>query len=123
MTQVVPIRVTGKEGGSLRATRAASPQPIPHSGTVRPTETFSLSFNVQLEQKAIIKQTKSLHFYVFLSHIFPVDRFNPPGSVVSSVKSSQSFMTHKRNSDDSPPEPPPFPKDVVKTDKERVIFL
>ncbi|XP_056148526.1 rho guanine nucleotide exchange factor 18a [Lampris incognitus] len=80
MSQVVPIRVTGKEGGSLRARRTASPQRIYHT-----------------------------------------DRFKPPGSI-SNVKPSQSFSAH-RKSEDLPPEPPPFPKDVIKPEKERVIFL
>uniref|UniRef100_A0A667YCT9 Rho/rac guanine nucleotide exchange factor (GEF) 18a n=1 Tax=Myripristis murdjan TaxID=586833 RepID=A0A667YCT9_9TELE len=37
MSQVVPIRVTGKEGGSLRAKRTASPQRIYQSGTASKT--------------------------------------------------------------------------------------
>ncbi|KAM4604971.1 rho guanine nucleotide exchange factor 18a [Polymixia lowei] len=81
MSQVVPIKVTGQEGGSLRAKRIASPQRIHHS-----------------------------------------DRFTPPRSAPN-VKPSQSFSVHKRSSEASPPEPPPFPKDVIKTEKERVIFL
>ncbi|TMS10275.1 Rho guanine nucleotide exchange factor 18 [Larimichthys crocea] len=36
VNQVVPIRVTGKEGGSLRARRNASPQRIYQSGTFNP---------------------------------------------------------------------------------------
>ncbi|XP_029970040.1 rho guanine nucleotide exchange factor 18-like [Salarias fasciatus] len=35
VNQVIPIRVTGKEGGSLRATRTSSPQRISHSETFR----------------------------------------------------------------------------------------
>ncbi|XP_078143955.1 rho guanine nucleotide exchange factor 18a [Centroberyx gerrardi] len=81
MSQVVPIRVTGKEGGSLRAKRTASPQ-----------------------------------------RIFYSDAFNPLAPV-GNVKTSQSFSVHRRSIEAPPPEPPPFPKDVVKTDKERVIFL
>ncbi|XP_029930952.1 rho guanine nucleotide exchange factor 18a [Myripristis murdjan] len=78
MSQVVPIRVTGKEGGSLRAKRTASPQ-----------------------------------------RIYQSDLFNPPAS----VKTSESFSTQKRSSRASPPLPPPFPKDVAETKKEKVIFL
>ncbi|XP_053186569.1 rho guanine nucleotide exchange factor 18a [Scomber japonicus] len=82
VNQVLPIRVTGKEGGSLRATRTASPQ-----------------------------------------RIYQSDAFKPPGSA-HSVKMSQSFSTHKRsNSDAPPPPPPPFPKEILKTGKEKVIFL
>ncbi|XP_051255130.1 rho guanine nucleotide exchange factor 18a isoform X1 [Dicentrarchus labrax] len=82
VNQVLPIRVTGKEGGSLRSKRNASPQSIYQSGV-----------------------------------------FNPPGSV-RNVKMSQSFSTYKRGSgEDPPPVPPPFPKDVHETGKEKVIFL
>ncbi|XP_042285262.1 rho guanine nucleotide exchange factor 18a [Thunnus maccoyii] len=84
VSQVLPIRVTGKEGGSLRAKRTASPQ-----------------------------------------RIYQSDTFIPPGSV-HSMKTSQSFSTHKRsNSEAPPPPPPPFPKEVLKTRqrKEKVIFL
>lgn len=82
VSQVLPIRVTGKEGGSLRAKRTASPQTIHHSGT-----------------------------------------FNSPGPA-HSVKTSQSFSTHKRvNSEGPPPVPPPFPKEVLEPVKEKVIFL
>ncbi|XP_028449850.1 rho guanine nucleotide exchange factor 18a isoform X2 [Perca flavescens] len=93
VNQVLPIRVTGKEGGSLRAKRNGSPQRIYLSGA-----------------------------------------FNPPGSM-RSIKTSQSFSTHKRSSNESPPPPapPPFPKDVLKTStppspvpktsKEKEIFL
>ncbi|KAM7400321.1 hypothetical protein PAMA_004830 [Pampus argenteus] len=82
VSQVLPIRVMGKEGGSLRAKRAASPQ-----------------------------------------RIYQSDIFIPPGSV-RSVKTSPSFSTHKTsNSEAPPPPPPPFPKEVLKTGKEKVIFL
>ncbi|XP_059199900.1 rho guanine nucleotide exchange factor 18a [Centropristis striata] len=82
VNQVLPIRVTGKEGGSLRSQRKASPQRIYQPGV-----------------------------------------FTPPGSA-QSVKTSQSFSTHKRSSDeDPPPIPPPFPKDVLEAGKEKVIFL
>ncbi|XP_040000244.1 rho guanine nucleotide exchange factor 18a isoform X2 [Xiphias gladius] len=82
MNQVLPIRVTGKEGGSLRAKRNASPQ-----------------------------------------RIYQSDTFKPPGSG-HSVKTSQSFITHKRSSSEAPaPAPPPYPKDFLKTGKEKVIFL
>ncbi|KAM6948376.1 rho guanine nucleotide exchange factor 18a [Aplochiton taeniatus] len=81
MSQVLPIRVTGKEGGSLRAKRTTSPKDIQ-----------------------------------------PSDRFNPPQHV-SGMKSSQSFSTHRRASQGPPPEPPPFPKDILKPKEERVIFL
>ncbi|XP_035861188.1 rho guanine nucleotide exchange factor 18a isoform X3 [Sander lucioperca] len=97
VNQVLPIRVTGKEGGSLRAKRNGSPQRIYLSGA-----------------------------------------FNPPGSM-RSIKTSQSFSTHKRSSNESPPPPlpppfpkdvlktstppPPFPKDVPKTSKDKEIFL
>ncbi|KAM9349885.1 rho guanine nucleotide exchange factor 18a [Symphorus nematophorus] len=41
VNQVLPIRVTGKEGGSLRAKRNASPQrPIYQSGTFNPPSSF-----------------------------------------------------------------------------------
>ncbi|XP_034742586.1 rho guanine nucleotide exchange factor 18a isoform X2 [Etheostoma cragini] len=75
VNQVLPIRVTGKEGGSLRAKRNGSPQTIYLSGA-----------------------------------------FNPPGSM-HSIKTSQSFSTNKRSSNESPPPPTPlpFPKDVPKT--------
>ncbi|KAK2822631.1 hypothetical protein Q5P01_022696 [Channa striata] len=84
VNQVLPIRVTGKEGGSLRSTRSPTPQ-----------------------------------------RIYQSDLFVPAGSA-QSVKTSQSFSTHKRNmstGESSPPVPPPFPKDVIKTGKEKVIFL
>ncbi|XP_044076955.1 rho guanine nucleotide exchange factor 18a isoform X2 [Siniperca chuatsi] len=82
VNQVLPIRVTGKEGGSLRAKRNTSSQSIYKSGA-----------------------------------------YNPPGSV-RNVKTSQSFSTHKRSSSEAPPPaPPPFPKDVLETSKEKVIFL
>uniref|UniRef100_A0A4W6E8X2 Rho/rac guanine nucleotide exchange factor (GEF) 18a n=1 Tax=Lates calcarifer TaxID=8187 RepID=A0A4W6E8X2_LATCA len=82
VNQVLPIRVTGKEGGSLRAKRNASPQ-----------------------------------------RIYQSDTFKPPGSG-HNVKTSQSFSTHKRSSSEArPPAPPPFPKDVLETGKEKVIFL
>lgn len=58
--------------------------------------------------------------YIFF--IVPSGTFNPPGSVLS-VKTSQSFSTKKSSSDAPPPVPPPFPKDVLETGKERVIFL
>ncbi|XP_035525965.1 rho guanine nucleotide exchange factor 18a [Morone saxatilis] len=82
VNQVLPIRVTGKEGGSLRSKRNASPQTIYQSGV-----------------------------------------FNSPGSV-RNVKTSQSFSTYKRGSGEAPPPvPPPFPKEVLETGKEKVIFL
>ncbi|KAM6989319.1 rho guanine nucleotide exchange factor 18a [Tautogolabrus adspersus] len=82
VNQVLPIRVTGKEGGSMRASRNASPQKAHQSGA-----------------------------------------FIPPGSV-HNVKTSQSFSTHRRsNSDAPPPAPPPFPKDILESGKEKVIFL
>ncbi|XP_070701663.1 rho guanine nucleotide exchange factor 18a [Pempheris klunzingeri] len=80
VNQVLPIRVSGKEGGSLRVKRNASPQRIYQSGA-----------------------------------------FNPPGSACS-VKMSQSFSAHKRNSNEAPA-PPPFPKDVLEMGNEKVIFL
>ncbi|XP_008274020.1 rho guanine nucleotide exchange factor 18a [Stegastes partitus] len=80
VNQVLPIRVTGKEGGSLRARRTTSPQ-----------------------------------------RIFQTDTFRPPGSA-QSVKPSQSFSKNKWSGGDTPPPaPPPFPKDVLKKEKE--IFL
>lgn len=82
VNQVLPIRVTGKEGGSLRARRTSSPPRICHS-----------------------------------------DLFSPSGSG-SNVKPSPSFSSHKRSHSDAlPPVPPPFPKDVLETSKEKVIFL
>lgn len=82
VNQVLPIRVTGKEGGSLRAKRTSSP-----------------------------------------SRIYQSDLFNPSGSGPN-VKPSQSFSSHKRSHSDAPPPvPPPFPKDILKTSKEKVIFL
>ncbi|XP_067330449.1 rho guanine nucleotide exchange factor 18a isoform X2 [Channa argus] len=84
VNQVLPIRVTGKEGGSLRSTR----NPSPH-------------------------------------RIYGSDLFVPPGSL-QSMKTSQSFSTHKRNissSESSPPVPPPFPKDVPKMGKEKSFFV
>ncbi|XP_071347867.1 rho guanine nucleotide exchange factor 18a [Trachinotus anak] len=82
VNQVLPIRVTGKEGGSLRAKRNASPQ-----------------------------------------RIYKSDTFKPPGSG-HSMKTSQSFSTHKRSSSEAlPPAPPPFPKDILEKGKEKVIFL
>ncbi|XP_076004366.1 rho guanine nucleotide exchange factor 18a isoform X2 [Genypterus blacodes] len=80
VTQVVPIRGAGKEGGSMRVKRTASPQ----------------------------RSRNSEPFHA--------------GSILS-VKASQSFSTNRRNSDGPPPVPPPFPKEVLKKDKERVIFL
>lgn len=82
VNQVLPIRVNGKEGGSMRAKRTDSPQKRPQSGAS-----------------------------------------NPPASV-QSMRSTQSFSTHKRSSSDvSPPAPPPFPKDILEPAKEKVIFL
>ncbi|XP_026230322.1 rho guanine nucleotide exchange factor 18a [Anabas testudineus] len=83
VNQVVPIRVTGKEGGSLRSTKHTSPP-----------------------------------------RIYQSDIFKPPGST-QNMQTSQSFNTHKRNSinDDIPPVPPPFPKDVLKKEGEKVVFL
>ncbi|CAL8344123.1 unnamed protein product [Merluccius merluccius] len=78
MSQVVPIKMTGKEGGSLRAKKAASPQRI-HSD----------------------------HYTQRLA---------------SNVKPSQSFSAHSQSHNAPPPEPPPFPKDVLKK-KEHVILL
>ncbi|KAI3374773.1 hypothetical protein L3Q82_021329, partial [Scortum barcoo] len=79
VNQVLPIRVTGKEGGSLRVKRNASPQQIYQSGAP----------------------------------------LNSPASV-RSMKTSQSFSTHMRSSSDAPPPvPPPFPKDVLETGKEK----
>nr|XP_046263501.1 rho guanine nucleotide exchange factor 18a isoform X2 [Scatophagus argus] len=55
--------------------------------------------------------------------IYHSGTFNPPGSS-RSVKTSQSFSTlNKGGSEASPPAPPPFPKDVLETSKEKVIFL
>lgn len=48
--------------------------------------------------------------------------FNPPGSALS-VKASQSFSTKKSSNEGPPPVPPPFPTDILKTGKERVVFL
>ncbi|XP_070774898.1 rho guanine nucleotide exchange factor 18a [Enoplosus armatus] len=83
VNQVLPIRVTGKEGGSLRAKRNTGTQSIYKSGA-----------------------------------------FNPPGAV-RNVKTSQSFSTQKNSgsSEAPPPVPPPFPKEILETGKERVIFL
>ncbi|KAM9844767.1 rho guanine nucleotide exchange factor 18a isoform 2-T2 [Aulostomus maculatus] len=82
VNQVLPIRVTGKEGGSLRAQRSGSPQ-----------------------------------------RIYQSDAFSPPGSG-RSMKSTQSFTTQARSSGEAPPPaPPPFPKDILKPSKEKVIFL
>ncbi|XP_051943076.1 rho guanine nucleotide exchange factor 18a [Hippocampus zosterae] len=74
VSQLVPIRVTGKEGGSLRA--------VSHSGTV---------------------DESSGH--------------------ASSVKISQSFMHPRSGVEDTPPVPPPFPKEVLEKPTEKVIFL
>ncbi|XP_034038350.1 rho guanine nucleotide exchange factor 18a isoform X2 [Thalassophryne amazonica] len=49
------------------------------------------------------------------------DVFSSPGSA-QNVKTTHSFNRQKDN-EKTPPEPPPFPKDVLKTDKEKVIFL
>ncbi|XP_041658257.1 rho guanine nucleotide exchange factor 18a [Cheilinus undulatus] len=82
VNQVLPIRVNGKEGGSMRAKRTASPQ----------------------------KRHQSV-------------ASNLPASV-QSMRSTQSFSTHKRSSSDaSPPAPPPFPEDILEPAKEKVIFL
>ncbi|XP_030017115.1 rho guanine nucleotide exchange factor 18-like [Sphaeramia orbicularis] len=82
VNQVLPIRVTGKEGGSLRAKRTSSPPRIYQSDLFKPSET------------------------------------------VPNVKPSPSFISHKRSHSDAPPPvPPPFPKDVLETSKEKVIFL
>ncbi|KAK0138478.1 Rho guanine nucleotide exchange factor 18 [Merluccius polli] len=78
MSLVVPIKMTGKEGGSLRAKKSASPQRI-HSD----------------------------HYTQRLA---------------SNVKPSQSFSAHSQSHNAPPPEPPPFPKDVLKK-KEHVILL
>ncbi|XP_062337135.1 rho guanine nucleotide exchange factor 18-like isoform X1 [Osmerus eperlanus] len=81
VSQVLPIRVTVKEGGSLRAKRTESPKSIRHSDCFRAPE------------------------------------------VPANVKPSQSFSVHKRSSLDSPPEPPPFPKDITQPSQETVVFL
>ncbi|XP_034559484.1 rho guanine nucleotide exchange factor 18a [Notolabrus celidotus] len=82
VNQVLPIRVTGRDGGSMRSKRNASPQKTHHSG----------ASNLQ----------GSAH----------------------SMKTTQSFSTHKRSSSDAaPPAPPPFPKDILAPGKEKVIFL
>ncbi|XP_074507881.1 rho guanine nucleotide exchange factor 18a isoform X1 [Sebastes fasciatus] len=102
VNQVLPIRVTGKEGGSLRAQSNRSPQRIYQSGAFNPPGS---AFNP------------------------PGSAFNPPGSAFNppgsarSVKTSQSFSTYKRSSEAPPPVPPPFPKDVLEASKEKVIFL
>ncbi|XP_046883558.1 rho guanine nucleotide exchange factor 18-like isoform X2 [Hypomesus transpacificus] len=81
VSQVLPIRVTVKEGGSLRAKKTESPKSIRHSDCFRAPE------------------------------------------VPANVKPSQSFSVHKRSSLDSPPEPPPFPKDITQPSQETVVFL
>uniref|UniRef100_A0A8C4DKG1 Rho/rac guanine nucleotide exchange factor (GEF) 18a n=1 Tax=Dicentrarchus labrax TaxID=13489 RepID=A0A8C4DKG1_DICLA len=64
----------------------------------------------------------SIYLFIII-YILPSGVFNPPGSV-RNVKMSQSFSTYKRGSgEDPPPVPPPFPKDVHETGKEKVIFL
>ncbi|KAG7276361.1 hypothetical protein CRUP_014393 [Coryphaenoides rupestris] len=85
MSQVVPIKTTGKEGGSLRAKKGASPQRIQS---------------------------------VFTQHT--VERLTQRPT--ANMKPSQSFSVHNRSHNTPPPEPPPFPKDVLKK-KERVVFL
>ncbi|KAF7649386.1 hypothetical protein LDENG_00142170 [Lucifuga dentata] len=47
---------------------------------------------------------------------------NPPASV-HSVKVSKSFSAGRRNSAESPPIPPPFPKDVLKSKNEHIVYL
>ncbi|XP_056451751.1 rho guanine nucleotide exchange factor 18a [Gadus chalcogrammus] len=82
MSQVVPIKVTGKEGGSLRAVSKTSPSP----------------------------------------QVINSDRFTQPTPPIN-VKPSPSFSTHIRSPDPPPPPPPPFPKDLLKKEKKREVFL
>ncbi|XP_059914522.1 rho guanine nucleotide exchange factor 18a isoform X1 [Gadus macrocephalus] len=82
MSQVVPIKVTGNEGGSLRAVSKASPSP----------------------------------------QVINSDRFTRPTPPIN-VKPSPSFSTHIRSPDPPPPPPPPFPKDLLKKEKKREVFL
>lgn len=69
-----------------------------------------------------------LLWFIYFLFILPIshhpDIFKPPGST-QNMQTSQSFNTHKRNSinDDMPPVPPPFPKDVLKKEGEKVVFL
>lgn len=82
VTNIMPIRVTGKDGGSLKAQM--------NSGTKR---------------------------------VLNSDTFRSPGSA-QNVKPSQSFATPRWNNiDPPPPQPPPFPKDIVSKEQEKIIVL
>ena len=52
----------------------------------------------------------------------PIDRFTRPTPPIN-VKPSPSFSTHIRSPDPPPPPPPPFPKDLLKKEKKREVFL
>lgn len=82
VTNIMPIRVTGKDGGSLKAQM--------NSGTKR---------------------------------VLNSDTFRSPGSA-QNVKPSQSFAAPRWNNiDPPPPQPPPFPKDIVSKEQEKIIVL
>ncbi|KAM9322566.1 rho guanine nucleotide exchange factor 18a isoform 2-T3 [Pholidichthys leucotaenia] len=80
VSQLVPIKATGKEGGSLRAQNRNSPERLSS------------------------------------------DTFNPPGGV-HGLTSAQSFSTNKlKSSDTLPPAPPPFPKEILRKEKDEETF-
>lgn len=111
VSQVVPIRVTDKGGGSLRAKRNASPSRIYNPGRLQRPQRLSLLYPGAFLQSFPSPPPSSLGTFV------------PPAST-RSVKTSQSFSANKINSSDAPPPvPPPFPKEILEPSKERVIFL
>ncbi|XP_047225261.1 rho guanine nucleotide exchange factor 18a isoform X1 [Girardinichthys multiradiatus] len=83
VSQVVPIRVTGKDGGSLKT------------------------------------QTNTGQ-----SRVLNSDTFRPPGSG-QNMKPSQSFIAPKWNTMElpPPPAPPPFPKDILSQEQEKIIVI
>ncbi|CAN9503463.1 unnamed protein product [Ophioblennius macclurei] len=97
VNQVIPIRVTGKEGGSLRATRTSSPQRISSPQKISHSETFRAPGSAQ--------------------------RVKVSQSFSASKQSSSSSSGGGGGGEGRPPVPPPFPKEVLEKGKERVIFL
>ncbi|XP_041849626.1 rho guanine nucleotide exchange factor 18a [Melanotaenia boesemani] len=115
VSQVLPIRGTVTEGGSLKVKRHASPQRVLTTDTFRPP---GPAHNIKSSQSFRPNKQNSSDPPPPIPPPFPTeirDTFRPPGPA-HNIKSSQSFRPNKQNSSDPPPPiPPPFPTEIRDT--------
>ncbi|XP_014839785.1 PREDICTED: rho guanine nucleotide exchange factor 18-like isoform X1 [Poecilia mexicana] len=103
VTQVIPIRVMGKDSGSLKAQMSTSPKRVLSADTFRTPRSSDLKPR---------------------SWSPPSGSGRLPRTASQNVKPSQSFIAPKWNNVNSlPPPPPPFPTDLNTTEQEKVIVV